>query len=162
MKNVAEGRIIGTLPVGLPGQCFDIGLALRPDGWRNPIGAQSFNNVTSDRLFLIIQKRVRLGLCFSGSGGSRIAESPQIRKDIILLRSGDCLQDSLWSLSGFRNEEVYAMIVATFPGEFYSGGVSNVIGVEEVSNILEKEARDSRLAHHKHVVNSQHRLNEGV
>src|SRR5207249_3020888 len=146
----------------LSSQCIDIIAALGPDSRYNSIGIQGLDNVTSDRLLLIVQECVSLCLRFSRPGGSRVAQSPKIRDDIVFLRSGDCLQDSLWSLSRFRNQEVYAVVVATFPGEFYPGGVTDVIAVEEVADVLKEKTRNPMLRHHKHIIDGQHRLNKGV
>jgi hypothetical protein len=97
---------------------------------------------------------------FARAGGSSIAQSPEVREDIVSLRSGKCLEDSLGAVSRLGNQEVYSVVVAALTGEFYPGRLANIMTIEEVPNILEEETCNPRLGHYKHVIDGQHRLSE--
>jgi len=62
------------------------------------------------------------------------------------------LQDSLWTVLRFRDQEVYAVFVAAFASELHPCCVADIVPIEEVANIFKEKASDPWLAHHKHVI----------
>ena len=83
-----------------PYQCIDIIRALRPDGRDNTEGMEGLHHIASNGLLLVVQKCVSLCLGFRRAGGSRVAQSPKIRENIVFLRGCNCLENSLGALAG--------------------------------------------------------------
>src|SRR5450755_718247 len=106
---------------------------------------QSFNYIAPDRMFLVVQKRVGLRRRFSRPGSSRVVQRPKVRKNVVLLGSGYCLQDSLRAIARLGNEEVYAVVVTTFASQLHSGRITNIIAIQKVADIFKEKACDPSL-----------------